>query len=211
MRKDYGERPNDLGLIDLNPDEMMAWLYCPIKMAGLIREMVPDNLVQFMPILDAVHADTVNTIWKDSYVYLTAKTLWVTEDSPGNRPGWHSDGFMTEDVNYIWSDRNPTLFWIAEKPQAFTQDHTKAMAEMADVAERTGYQDCYADRHLLRLDERHIHRVGNNFTAGMRTFVKVSLSKHKYSHVGNSINHSLPQFPRPSVQRAVERNCPATT
>lgn len=123
--------------------------------------------------------------------------------------GWHSDGFMTDDINIIWSDRNPTLFWECKPQWPFTQDHDSAMREMATAVAEEGNIVTFPDKHVLRLDERHIHVVDQNFESGMRTFVKVSASKHTYAHVGNSINHKL-NHPRPSVTRAVERNCPAT-
>lgn len=209
MRTDYGTLPDDLGLIDLNPVEMMAWLYCPISLAGSIIVKVPPNLNQYNDIFCAVLDDLGVDVWRDKYIYVTAKTLFVTPESPGNRPGWHSDGFMTDDLNYIWSDRNPTLFWEAPRPTAITQNHVQAMEAMTYWADHLGRKVTFPDRHLLRLDERHIHRVGDITEAGMRTFVKVSVSDHLYAHVGNSINHDL-DYPRPSVVRSVERNCPAT-
>ena len=33
----YGAPPIDLGFINLSPEEMMFWLYCPIKLPGLER------------------------------------------------------------------------------------------------------------------------------------------------------------------------------
>lgn len=30
-----------------------------------------------------------------------------------NRMGYHSDGFLTDDINYIWCDNNPTIFNIS--------------------------------------------------------------------------------------------------
>lgn len=129
----------------------------------------------------------------DSYVYLTAKVLWVTADNPGNRPGWHSDGFMTDDLNYIWSDSNGTVFWSPDKTRSFSQDHAKSLREMEEAAEAfPNPYVVYADKHLLRLDERVIHRTPDITTPGIRSFVKVSVSKHKYNLIGNSINHELP-------------------
>jgi hypothetical protein len=203
----YGTAPVDLGLINLSPKEMMFWMYCPIKQPGNYGENIPANLEQFQPIVDEVFRDLQRISgnvgrWMDSYVYLTAKTLWVSKDNPGNRPGWHSDGFMTEDLNYIWSDRNGTEFWQPAELIEFTQDHHASLAEM-EVAS-SGPIVTYPDKHLLRLDESVIHRVAENFTPGMRTFVKVSVSEHRYDLEGNSINHAFPKWDY--VPRGVERN-----
>jgi len=193
----YGRLPVDLGLVDLSPVEQMAWLYCPIKLPSQLVVTMPPNLAQFMPIINAVVADVVSIdadLWPDSYVYMTAKRLWVTADSPGNRPGWHSDGFLTDDLNYIWSDGNPTVFWGREaRKVSFTADHTASMVEMEAVCEPDfRAHSRYSNKHLLRLDQTVLHKVGPVEKAGFRSFVKVSVTKDLYALEGNSINHGLP-------------------
>jgi hypothetical protein len=206
----YGTLPDDLGLIDISPDEMMCWLYLPISLANSLHFEVPPNLAPFKPIVRAVIDGLGEGDLYGKYIYITAKTLYVTPENSGNRPGWHSDGFMTNDINYVWSDSSPTVFWQADSPITLPQDHNKSMVAMTNAADTTGSQVVFDNKHLLRLDQRHIHKVSERTTSGMRTFVKVSVSEHLYSHVGNSINHAL-DYPRPSVQRSIERNCPATT
>jgi hypothetical protein len=198
----YGTPPVDLGLVDLSPKEMMFWMYCPIKLPGDLQPTYPDNLHQFDEIVFHAYMDCDHDFWRDSYVYLTAKTLWVSKDNPGNRPGWHSDGFMTEDLNYIWSDCNGTEFWQPAELIEFTQDHHASLAEM-EVAS-SGPIVTYPDKHLLRLDEAVIHRVSANLTPGMRTFVKVSVSESRYDLEGNSVNHAFPAWDY--VPRGAERN-----
>lgn len=202
----YGLPPVNLGVVDLAPVEMMFWLYCPVKMIGTSTAVVPENLRQFEPLLQRVRYDC-GARWRDSYVYITAKTLWVTQESPGNRPGWHSDGFMTDDLNYIWSDRDGTLFWVPVDSFDFTQDHEVSLGEM-EAAASLGPLKTYPDKSFLRLDETVIHRVNDFNKPGIRSFVKISVSRHKYNLVGNSINHLLPNdwyF----APREVERNHPA--
>lgn len=212
MDKIYGKRPANLGLIDLNPKEMMFWLYCPIKLPDQFPMTAPENLQQFWDILFKVRQTVTDSLglpyWVNSFVYLTAKTLWVTADNPGNRPGWHSDGFMTDDLNFIWSDCNGTLFWEPDDLVCFVQDDRASLAEMEAAAEPdVDHHTVYPDKHLLLLDQGVIHRVADVKTPGMRTFVKVSISRHKYNLVGNSINHALP-LPADYVERAAERNHP---
>lgn len=202
----YGMPPRDLGLIDLSPTEMMFWLYCPIKLAGADICVVPDNLAGFMPIVYAVRRDLSADQWRSNFVYLTAKTLWVTHENPGNRRGWHSDGFMTDDLNYVWSDRDGTMFWTPDDLCFFTQDHGRSLEEMELVAE-LGPHKAYPDKHLLRLDQSVIHRVADFSTAGVRSFVKISVSRHRYNLVGNSVNHLL-GLNWPMAERMPERNHP---
>jgi len=160
--------------------------------------------------MDEVRRDLADTDrWGESYVYITAKRLWVTPDSPGNRPGWHSDGFMTEDVNYVWSDCNGTVFWEPDALVSLTQDHLVSMQEMETLAKR-GPLVTYPDKMLLRLDERVIHRVADFDKACMRTFVKISVSTHQYRLKGNSINHKL-KLNWTYLDRQEERNAPEVT
>ena len=187
----YGNPPVNLGLIHLFPHEMMFWLYCPIKKPGPLDMIVPANLTQYNMLLERVFQDVGIARWRESYVYLTAKTLWVNPENPGNRPGWHSDGFMTDDLNYVWSDRDGTVFWEPTWRADFTQDHVASLAEMQQAAS-VGPTRTYPDKTLLRLDETVIHRIADFPDGRYRTFVKVSISTQKYNILGNSYNHMLP-------------------
>jgi len=199
----YGSLPDDLGLIDIDPKEMMFWMYCPVKVP--YGELcLPDNLKLFQPIIDGVMAnDDVHA----KYMYLTAKTLWVEGSYIGNRAGWHSDGFGTDDVNYIWYTDCPTEFIGGEFH--LSTDCDQSMIEMEKIAE-TSKIITYGNKHLLRLTPEVIHRSPIIFPSGIRSFVKVSLSDNVYDLEGNSINHGL------GVKfnlhpRKVERNHPAST
>ncbi|TCR92613.1 hypothetical protein [Rhizobium sp. BK376] len=213
----YGQLPKDLGIKDYAlSGEMMFWLYCPIKMPEKVRQL-PDNLTQFFRLICDVASDVVADFgfdrWRESYVYLTAKTLYVSPQSPGNRLGWHSDGFGTDDLNYIWADRNPTLFFDAlGEPYTAPVDHTEALKDFDYIANNpvAGERNdvTYPDRSLLRLDQTVIHAVNPNPQPGLRTFLKVSVSKEPYALKGNSINHLLPDHPRPTEERQAERNHP---
>lgn len=204
----YGKLPDDLGLIDISPAEMMFWMYTPISLPGMDRYVLPDNLKQFAPIVSEAKWDEIER-FTDGYVYLTAKTLWVEGSYIGNRPGWHSDGFGSDDLNYIWADRAPTEFIKSDTPLSPDCDESmRQMAAIGKMHEIAGRIFTYADRHLLKLDQRVIHRSPATFPAGMRTFVKVSISQDRYDLVGNSRNHGLPGSAWPLVPRRLERNHP---
>lgn len=205
--KIYGTQPENLGLVDIDPTEMMFWMYCPIKTPGMTDTVVPANLMQFLPLIDKVMIDRADE-WQNDYVYITAKTLYVKPETPGNRPGWHSDGFMTDDLNYIWSDRNPTVFFFDNSLHAFSSDHVKSMDDMDRLCESDSSKHFrYANKHLMKLDQRVLHKVDTNIQAGLRTFVKISVSKDVYALKGNSINHALP-IAEVYQERGAERNCP---
>ncbi len=213
----YGAAPKDLGLIELDTSEMMFWLYAPIKVPGMWMETPPKQLEKYDRLLDEVRFDVIDTYgekrWTDSYVYLSVKILHVTPDAPGNRPGWHSDGFLTDDLNYIWADRNPTEFLVTKDREllSFVADHTASIAQMnwVSAVQLAGERREHAKvNHLYRLDQTVIHRVSLNVESGKRAFIKVSVSDKPYVQLGNSINHDLPEHERPSVERQAERNCP---
>jgi len=219
MRTDaiYGAPPKVLGQFDFDTSEMMFWLYCPVKLPGHYLSTYPDSLKKFAVLTTEVRRDFIDTYglqrWSDSYVYLSAKTMFVSPGNPGNRLGWHSDGFLTDDVNYIWADKNPTLFFLSPTGLQFTADHDIALQEMA-----TACCKCfpaideevvtYPEKTLLRLDQTVLHAVNPDVQAGVRTFLKVSISDRPYVLKGNSINHELPDHPRPTEDRQVARNCP---
>lgn len=175
----YGRPPEIMGRVDLTPSEMCFVQYMPIKIDGSdIR--VPDRLKWAMPLVVMC-----GNISRFQFAYLTAKYLWVNNANMGNRKGWHSDGFMSDDVNIIWSDCCPTEFCV----QSFnlSRDHELSLQEMAKQAHPDSVIR-YKDRLAIRVDQYVIHRVSEQQYEGMRAFVKISLSDHRYNLQGNAKN-----------------------
>ncbi|ARO29918.1 hypothetical protein NXC14_CH01968 [Rhizobium sp. NXC14] len=213
----YGAAPKELGCIELDTSEMMFWLYLPIKVAGTRSDKLPKQLQKYDELIDIVFDDVRESFgmqrWRESFVYLSVKILHVTPDAPGNRPGWHSDGFLTNDLNYIWADRNPTEFLITEGTRiSVPEDHKESMTAFEfwanNISNKGDRLEHAKVNHLYRLDQTNIHRVSLNVESGKRAFIKVSVSDKPYVQLGNSINHDLPEHPLPSLERQAERNCP---
>lgn len=197
----YGNLPTDLGLVDINPTEMLFHMYMPISLPGSDRIYLPEHLDTFRPLIVKAWEDERER-FRDEYVYLTAKTLWVSGHYIGNRPGWHSDGFGTDDLNYIWADRAPTDFMYDSTNKGFTfQGHDcDQFYTMCDILEEDTWWPNentiwriknFEDKHLLKLDPSIIHRSPVEFEEGMRSFAKVSISKDQYNLEGNATNHLL--------------------
>jgi hypothetical protein len=195
----YGYEPVCLGEFDLPPAEMMFVQYLPIVMPprpGWVdtKFRIPANL----KFVDRLVYEVLPEIWErqPAYVYLTARHLHGTAEQI-NRPGWHSDGFGTDDINFIWSDSRPTEFCI--QPFTLSDDHAESMRQMEEQARPENIRT-YGERKLLRLDAGVVHRVAPGGPAGFRTFVKISLSKHRYDLAGNAHNYLFdydwPMFPR---------------
>ena len=219
MKSLYGTLPQDLGFININNDESCLCLYMPIKLKNRYHEVLPRHLQKYQRILDCVHDDLIigaksTSGYVDKYIHLTVKAQFVSGQCTGQRSGWHSDGFMTDDVNYIYYDSFPTEFYDGSKLKLqLTQDHNKSLDELKkmDVFMRNEIVT-FPEKHLLKLDQYVIHRPQEYMVPSFRTFVKVSVSDHLYALKGNTINYE------PKIydvlrnveykERGVERNCP---
>ena len=111
----FGDLPKSLGIQKIECKEMMAYLYLPIKLANQetfrIEKRVLENFYSL--IVDCIidfKTEFGKHEFEASYIYLTIKHLFVSPGCDANRPGWHSDGFLTDDINYIWSSNHPTIF-----------------------------------------------------------------------------------------------------
>lgn len=199
---EYGTAPQSLGSFELPAHpEMMAYLYLPIKMADSDEFRIEPRLMMFKDIVDAA---IKNEDIEGKYVYLTAKHIWVEPGNAGNRMGWHCDGFLTDDVNIVWSDMNPTEFCV--QPFEVTLDHGTSMKQFDEQADEDNII-AFPDKTLVRMDQYVVHRVSPNVKAGMRTFVKVSISSEKYNLRGNSHNY-LFDYDWELFERSMVRNHP---
>jgi hypothetical protein len=204
----YGELPKYLGLFEIDVKEMMFYQYLPIKLPNDHNPIVEKRLECFSELIGAALCDFVADYglerFHQSYVYLTAKYMYEAKGCSFNRKGYHSDGFMTDDINYIWSDRKPTVFNFSKFN--LTQDDSLSMREMEEQADEEKIET-YPWNSLLRLDQYVIHRCSGEESEGMRAFCKISISKDKYDLKGNSINPLL-DYKWDYRDRSKERNIP---
>lgn len=203
----YGELPKQLGIIEIDCKEMLFYQYLPIKFPNMTVPVVEKRLECFNNLIGKVCCDFIAEYgldrYVDSYIYLTAKKKYQTYNCGMNRPGWHSDGFMTDDINYIWSDKDPTIFNTSE--YNLTLDDSKSLKDMyAQSLESNNVT--FESNEILRLNQYCIHRTSNP-TEGYRTFVKISFSKDKYDLLGNSHNYEL-EYDWEMRTRESSRNVP---
>lgn len=200
MRK-YGSPPELLGKLDLECDELCFVQYIPINMFGVTR--VPNNLEWTKEFVELVQEYLFSRNLKFKYLYLTAKKV---PTNCSNRGGWHSDGFMTEDLNFIWYDHSPTEFAIQEFN--LTQDHHISMNEMEEQADEVCI-NTFPSGSVIAMDQYVIHRVNPtpNQRHIFRTFVKISASNEKYNLKGNAHNY-LFDYNWDMQERSAERNHP---
>lgn len=204
----YGALPVSIGSKQIECGELMLYLYLPIKLAGGTEVKVEKRLECFSDLLGAICCDYVGYRGLDEFVasnvYLTAKRNYIAPGGNLNRPGWHTDGYLTEDINYVWYDSVPTIF--NSSPFALSADDGVSMREMEQQAAPYNNHS-FPEGTILRLDQFNVHRPGEASTALVRTFVKVSFSRDKYDLIGNSKNYLL-DYDWPMRGRSIERNMP---
>lgn len=202
--------PTPIGIFAVECKEMMFYQYLPIKMAGDWYYHHEPRLNCFKQIIKAAGEDFIHLFglpkFLDSYIYVSAKHLYQSPGNLFNRPGYHSDGFMTNDINYIWSDSAPTIF--NSGPFHISPDENISMKEMESQAMKEN-EATFPNCTLIRLDQSNIHRVADVTESGLRAFLKISFSTDKYDLIGNSHNYEL-DYNWDMKPRLIRRNVPQT-
>lgn len=187
----YGKPPVLLGQFDFTLPEVMYYLYLPVFMFGEGNEAgirLPPNveccreMIRFC--MKAQHRCY-------RYVYLSARKGWATPDSPLNRPGWHCDGFGTDDLNFLWWRGPGTRFAIGEFG-VISPDHKLSLAQFEhNVKFNLMVQvDRPPATYLYGVDPYVVHATPIIDPPGcMRQYVKISLSDHRYDLYNNSHNY----------------------
>lgn len=172
---------------------------------------IPENLSQFNHVVEIMRKHEEKYGMEDHYVYITVDQKVVSQGETGRRAGAHSDAYIerenvqvdviaenhdiiekeTDEVShtYVVSDVFPTEFFEEKFPlkQVDCEGSMKTFNEIVESAKPI----TYPDYTILKLDPYVIHRSAIADMTKMRTFVKVSFSKKKYSRKGNTVN---PEF-----------------
>jgi hypothetical protein len=206
----YGGPPVAVEQFDLTEwTEFMHYLYLPVRMPEWDEgNRLPERLTMFRPLVDAAAYDAFALTGEDRYIYVTARRGFATTDNPLNRPGWHCDGFGTDDLNYVWWDRWGTRF--AEQTfREVSDDHNESLRQFEQRVNPSKVRT-YPDRWLYRLTPYVVHTTPllQPDEGGMRSFLKISVSRHQYNLEGNSHNYLFPYSWR-MWPRDIARNDPA--
>lgn len=203
----YNKTPKLISAFYPEVSEYFHYTYLPIKLPESSSLIYEKRLRVFDAIIGRACCDFVGEFgldkYVDSYVYLTAKHQYQKSGSGFNRPGWHSDGFLTEDINYIWSNKQPTIFNNSDF--TLSEDDILSMDEMEAQAKPEN-DFTFENNCLIRMDQFSIHKVAK-YENGNRAFIKLSFSKDIYALKGNSINYDL-DYKWNYEDRKSERNIP---
>jgi hypothetical protein len=207
-KNNYGELPTVIGNLDINCEEMMFYQYLPIKMANSLAINHPKNLMVFEELINICATDFIKEFgrrkYEESYVYLTAKRSFQEKHSTFNRFGFHSDGFLTDDINYIWSNNNGTIFNNSVFDLTLNDEISlKEMKQQALKENNVQSNDC----DIIRLNQYNIHKVKKIKKPCFRTFFKLSFSINKYDLKGNSHNYMF-DYKWENRERKLSRNIP---
>ena len=179
--------PQEIGVFKTPCSELMFVLYMAVRLAGQRSITLPPSLRSYYPLV-RMAVDHEGGAADGKYVYLTVKRLWVETGSTGSRPGWHTDGFGTNDINYLWADKDHTE--ICNQEFDLSKDHQISMQQMEDQVKPENIIQ-YNTHSVIRITPEHVHRTPPDMTPGYRAFARVSISSDKYDKVGNAHNHYL--------------------
>lgn len=205
LERRYGTAPVAVAPFDeVNLPEMMHYLYLPVVMAEERSVRLPNNIECLRGMVNAAMRATVRPY---DYAYVTARKGFATPDNPLNRPGWHCDGFGTDDMNFTWWTGPGTRFAV----QSFvdiSDDHIVSMRQFEGQVNLAKISNP-REKTLYALDPMCVHATPLVPPPGcMRQFVKISLSNHRYNLADNSHNY-LFDYAWPMVDRSLLRNDPA--
>jgi hypothetical protein len=211
----YGHPPEVIGApgqyADISLPEVMYYLYLPVFMASVPPSSnrnhmrLPPNVKCLAPLIYAAvcHEQLESRRW--AYVYLSARKGWATPDNPLNRPGWHCDGFGSDDRNYVWWKGTGTRFAIQDFNSIASEDDVFSLAQF-ETQVKPSHVRTYAVGSLIGMDPGVVHATPLLKMPGeMRQYVKISFSNERYNLYNNSHNY-LFDYEWKMVDRDLIRN-----
>lgn len=189
----YGKLPEVIGNFEIEGKEYFSYQYLPIKLSGDDFSIwkVEERLHSFRGLLSSVINYYVKNFGEEkylsNYIYLTAKRQYQKNGCGFNRSGWHSDSFMSDDLNFLWTDKQATI--LNNSSFNISQDDELSLIEMEEQALPQN-NITFPLNSILCLDQYCIHKVGE-IEDGVRTFVKITFSNKKFDLEGNSKNYLL--------------------
>jgi len=207
----HAEPPVPVGFFDVTLPEVMYYLYLPVMMTEAEAGPEPWRTIRLPDNVERCRGMIMKALehapCSYKYAYLSARKGWATPDNPLNRPGWHCDGFGTDDMNYVWWNGPGTRFTY-NKFIDISDDHIESMRQFDEQAGWAPEHMIYSPPAggLYALTPRVVHATPQIGHPGcMRQYVKVSLSDQRYNLENNSHNY-LFDYDWPLHSRDVIRN-----
>lgn len=210
----YGKLPIYVGQFEFDLPEVMYYLYLPILMdddprglTGAYDVRLPRNVEVCENLIKQAYTHSIQTRgYPYKYMYLSARKGWATPGNPLNRPGWHCDGFGTNDLNYVWWVGPGTRFAI-QSFYGIVSDHNRSMRQFDEQIQEESIVE-FEERGLFQIDPSVVHSTPLIPEPGCwRQYIKVSLSDERYNLENNSHNW-LFDYNWPMHKREAVRNDP---
>lgn len=194
--------------IDTSSIEYCNHAFMCIKQEGSSEYSVPDNLQLLVTQMLSGIYDLSEYLYDNDYrynCYLSIKHEYVNPLSIGNRPGWHIDGFKSDQFNFIWFDSIPTE--VCTGSFHLTNDHNISLEEM--MVQSSGndkFKHTLPVNTLYEMNKECVHAPSyNTYNPILRTFIKITFSKEQFNCIGNAWNYKLPHIKMTS-HRNIHRN-----
>lgn len=172
-----GGSPSKIDTIHIEPLEYCNILYLPVYMRGQ-GFRIPQRIEPYIPLIQRVPPIF-------SYMYITIKHMYVDKGQYGNRPGWHVDGFLSDNREYVWCSREPTEY-IDVPEYKEVSCHRQSLINFNKLTK---------NQSILTLKPNSLYSLGKTIHRtplikenGIRTFVKISCSSEKFNLLGNAVN-----------------------
>ena len=195
--------------LPVNDLEYCNIVYMCIKQKGNYEYCIPENFEKVVePIITSIYQIS-DDVWNDvrnMNCYITIKKMYVQPNTSGNRDGWHIDGFLGNQYDFVWSDHLATPTEVAVGDFELTPDHELSITEMYQQSVRAFNIPLDVGK-LYYMGEQCVHRPTTNKTSKpvLRTFIKVTFTYDDFNAIGNAWNYKLPHV-KPNKQRNECRN-----
>lgn len=209
MTNYYGEKPELIAGYGINLPEYMSIVYLPVCMGDKKDIRLPENLECLRPMIySAINHGKYKLGQK---IYVSAKRGFASPDNPLNRPGWHADGFGTNDYNFFWYDKYPTLVSTIRFQNIEPNDFV-SIEQFTNQIKESGVDPIELPTYALYAISPYVvhHTPVIPPPGGERQFVKITFSYEKYDLEGNAHNY-LFDYSWEMTKRSTVRNNTATS
>lgn len=197
-----------VGTVEIDVALGTKYLYLPISLKGSPEITLPLD-IRYNTGLLAMIFNCLQSFGdiENKYVYLSLERSMVAKGKTQKRPGFHCDGYLTEDSNFLWANTLPTQFLLGNYI-VYGNHHDTSLFDIY-AKENIGNIYPAGIKEIIRTGPTDIHAATKNthFKEVDRTFAKISISDDRYNLKGNSINTEL-EYDWKMYDREAVRNHP---
>lgn len=199
-------RPSVIGRIGAElsfefPDSTFHVADVPLKIAGQHKFAVPKEIAALTDFLQTCvnYEAAINPEWPSYFAFLTAHRALVAEGGLMRIGGAHSDSIQGPRIvpkrpiehAYLACDSTPPRFFEhcfdLGNLRSDTDDLGPTISALADTARSF----VPAEDEIVLFDAYCIHEAQPAFRAGVRTFIRLTMSTREFDREGNTLNRMI--------------------